>query len=935
MAGKIVLPLFVLSMIAVPMMVRAGDSVLVVDPIPETFSQYNAALHDQSGATVPVTDSTGAAAANTTAAAAQAKAATADTKAAATSGEPTVTGLITEPFNFLVLSLAGIVNYLASGVGWMILTLIKLILIPILNYDGFATSRIIGLGWSLVRDVVNMFVVVILLVIAVMTIVGSPKANWEQQIPRLFIYVIAVNFSRTICGLLLDVGNVVMFQFVNAILDVGAGNFAQLLKLTVIGSFSKLSGDALLAPQLLASAYIQLALLLAVLAVIGLMVAVFIYRIVVLWVLIIMSPAAFFMGGIKDVLGQAGSAYGEWWKKFSSAIILGPMLTFFLWLALAAASSGDIVASENFPTGGTTETTPGLVLKSFDMTQLTGLFLGLVLLVVGMQQAAQAAGSLGGVASQFINEGMGMRIVKGALRMPAQQFGRQLDRRLASPLAGDKSFMGEVGKQMLNVGQGIRSAAPKAMPGLGHIFGATVGKGFSIAGSAVQGVGTDMQHEAQHNSEERVKNWSTERLVSELTLASEGRGSALLSSKDSQGAAIKRLVTDKSVQGKLEIALNDDAKFQEAMRKSIATAESHDGHLLGPDGGGQAFHDTKTKFVHLLGALEGDSAIKRQKGHIEAEKTNIRNIGDEALKDEGIRSILNSIEKEDKEGHVISKLDEIRAGNYGEKAKAAVSGKPNPSAALPDERYDGPVRGKALAIDSREDVQVAVSGSSIPLEHGAPGALRPEDFAGNSTTVTHEVGTGTAKHTEPMPVGQVLARGIAFSGKDLTLESNEMDPAARDQFDMHINSYINNENTVINDRKKAIAARFLVNRNEPTQVGLVFNGSHPGEEREALRDIVKADPAVLSTFATAAAGDDQLQEAIERAVSQGVMSQIKANKKHLSRESDEYKKMLRSVNIMRNCIEQVARRAALQPGGLPNNLRDKKRDINALFDELS
>ncbi len=318
----------------------------------------------------------------------------------------------------LIILVAEMLNGLAMMLGKLTLTLIGIILIPILNYDGFATSPIVGLGWSLVRDTVNMFVVVVLLVIAVLTIVGSPKVNWQQQIPRLFIYVVMVNFSRTICGFLIDIGNVIMFQFVNALVEIGAGNFAELLKLTIAGDISVSDGvpvsDALLT---MGAAFLQVSLMTMVVAIVGIIVIVFMYRIVLLWVLIIMSPAAFFLGGVKDVFAQAGGMYSEWWKKFSSAIIIGPILSFFLWLALAASAQGDIVTSESFPMGDTENF--GTFLKVFDMSHLTGLLLGVILLVVGLKLASTSAAGMGDFAAKFVNEGVGYKLAKAGLKWPS------------------------------------------------------------------------------------------------------------------------------------------------------------------------------------------------------------------------------------------------------------------------------------------------------------------------------------------------------------------------------------------------------------------------------------------------------------------------------------------------------------------------------------
>ncbi|KKW30794.1 MAG: hypothetical protein UY72_C0003G0023 [Candidatus Uhrbacteria bacterium GW2011_GWD2_52_7] len=240
---------------------------------------------------------------------------------------------VLNPFDSTALLLAGIINNIAAVIGKLMLLIIEMIIVPILGYNGFSSADIVDLGWSLVRDVVNMGVVVILIVIAMQTIVGYHKANWTQQLPKLFIGVILVNFSRTICGLFIDVSQVVMFTFVNAIIDIAAGNFAQMLGLSQFGEFSNEfidkvneAGTGIEAYAYLGSAYLQLALYLAIFAVLLLLALMYIWRIVMLWVLIIMSPIAFFLSGVGDMFKASAGYYGEWWKKFSGALIMGPLL---------------------------------------------------------------------------------------------------------------------------------------------------------------------------------------------------------------------------------------------------------------------------------------------------------------------------------------------------------------------------------------------------------------------------------------------------------------------------------------------------------------------------------------------------------------------------------------------------------------------------------
>lgn len=592
----------------------------------------------------------------------------------------------------IIVMLANLLNHLSSAVASLTVTLIDAILVPILRYNGFATSQIVDTGWSLVRDTVNMFVVVILLVIAVLTIVGSSKANWQQQIPRLFLFTIAVNFSRTICGIFIDISNVVMFQFVNAIVAVGAGNMAQLLMLPFFGDYSEIAATTgpIEAWQHFGGAYLQLALMLAVLGVILIMTLVYLYRIVVLWILIIMSPLAFFAGGIKDIVGAAGGVYGDWTKRFTSALFLGPVLTFFLWLALSVSSSGTIIDKENFPTGDGT-TSFGLILKVFEMSNITSLLLGLVLLVVGMQQAGRFAGDLGGFAGQWINEGMGMNLVKRALKLPGgagylagREVARQTDRRVGGwmdSLPGGKhrgSAVAYMGDAMMASGEWVNNKIPG---------GSVLRRPFTEVGDRAMRLGDAGVHEAQHNAEARVKNWSDDRKKSEFRIAakqlSEGKTPLMNVNADARNVNLMELATKLGLQKDIE----GEKGGIETVRWAIKNTEDHKDHVLTDQAKKDAFKGTKSRYADQLakfntktGAVEDTSEI----GKYIADPNSGFNpsvLRKEALEHEGANKVLSDavvqglkdrVVKRKDNGETVSAYDEMLSGSYGPALRSAL-----------------------------------------------------------------------------------------------------------------------------------------------------------------------------------------------------------------------------------------------------------------------
>jgi hypothetical protein len=597
------------------------------------------------------------------------------------------------PFvSIIPFSLALILSIIASVIGKLIIIIIGMVVIPILGYNGFATSGVVDIGWPLVRDVVNMFVVVVLLVIAVKTILGVNKASWEQQLPKLFLAIVAVNFSRTICLLLIDVGQVVMWTFVSAIRDIAAGNFVNLFQLNSMMAV----GDAFLNAQgnsglnalgYLGAAYATVVFMAMVLAVMLLLAAIFIYRIVILWVLIIMSPLAFFLGGVKDIIGSAGGGYDEWWKKMVGAITLGPILTFFLWLALAAASSGPVATSEGFSTvasSDTEETLAALPTEIFQMDKFLSLFIAIVLIMVGFQAASSQAGALGGIAAQFVNEQGGKKLARGLAAAPAA-LGYRAGRAVA--VAG-RAVAVEGARQLerrTGVGKAAGGALIQAASSLRQVplVGGVAARNLAAAGGGLQKLASADEKEARKNAEERIGNMSDDQktemisaiasgnlkkgtLVGAATFGRFGKAGAVsLDSKDEIDAVMTDYMKNKSTRDEYKASLKAsglddaavDAKMQEMNKKVIDfySDEATEQKFVGDDQGKKdALLKFRTANLHQMNEKNADGTdkldasgkpipnMKARQKVVDDDKFNPANLSAGAIKDDSVREMLKN-----------------------------------------------------------------------------------------------------------------------------------------------------------------------------------------------------------------------------------------------------------------------------------------------------
>ena len=319
------------------------------------------------------------------------------TDAAATQPKPKI-----DFIDQMLLWAASFIMAAAGAIGQLIVVLMN-VMVPLMTYNGFVSSPVIGAGWALVRDSVNMFFVIILIAIAMGTIFGVARFQWKQQITRLMIFAIVINFSRTLCGIMIDFGQVLMLTFANALKDIAGGNMIQMFGLRDAMDVAGTAVDSTVgisAFDEFAAAFIAFGMFAAVLTALIFLTAILAYRIVLLWVLVTIAPLAWFVGGASGVVKSG--AYAGWWKRFSCAVSIGPVVTFFLWLALAVAGSGSIASTENFTVTTGEGGVSGSILKSMDSSRMLSFIIGISMLFAGFEAANEVCASVPGMMGSLV-----------------------------------------------------------------------------------------------------------------------------------------------------------------------------------------------------------------------------------------------------------------------------------------------------------------------------------------------------------------------------------------------------------------------------------------------------------------------------------------------------------------------------------------------------
>ena len=344
-------------------------------------------------------------------------------------------------FTEVIMRIIGVIlQGLIYLVGSLLLLVVNLF-ISIAQYTGFGEARAVNLGWAIVRDLTNMFFVLVMLVVAFGTILGVEEFSYRRMLPRLLIMAVLINFSKVIAGIFIDFSQVIMMTFVNGFAAVAGANIVSMLKINTYTQLNATETGASAASNLttwdqVGGFFLGIVMMGIALAVVIIMMIILVFRIVMLWLLVIMSPLAFFASTFPR--GRLAEAYGTWWKEFGNYLTIGPFMAFFLWLSFAVAGTGNI-AGEGFPeskvpSGGGEGTRVNQFITAAGEPQNTlSYVIGIAMLMGGMmlsQQFSVLGGSMMGSAANYIKD-KGTKIAKAPLKAAAFA-AKDIDSRIAA-----------------------------------------------------------------------------------------------------------------------------------------------------------------------------------------------------------------------------------------------------------------------------------------------------------------------------------------------------------------------------------------------------------------------------------------------------------------------------------------------------------------------
>lgn len=418
--------------------------------------------------------------------------------------------------------------YIASAFAKLLGILMYVLTHYVVVYNNFLNHNIVATGWAIVRDVCNNFFIIGLLIIAVATILQQPK-GWEYKgtLGKLLIMAVLINFSKLATGVLIDISQVVMLFFAEPLRDFGGS--LMLVAFGLYGMFQVAEQDPNTAIFGSWQAVVQViyAMIASVIAtvVIASVIMVLVYRIVTLWFLVILSPAAFLAYAVP---GQQ-KHFSKWLSRLTSELIVGPVMIFFIYLSVFAGAinfqqPGDpSYSSAGGSAGNSQQIQPGLFNNTGDNSFSNAApnnenpaatygtwpeqfwsFLIIVGLLIGSLVAGQQVGATGsgfaskgkGIIDGWRNKGIGYAKKGGSMALSGAK--DRVKSGLGVVGAGikalDSAALGGTGAAVLNYakrgvvqGVGVSGAAGTAAA-VGAVFGGPAGA--LIAGGVAGAIST-------------------------------------------------------------------------------------------------------------------------------------------------------------------------------------------------------------------------------------------------------------------------------------------------------------------------------------------------------------------------------------------------------------------------------------------------------------
>lgn len=195
------------------------------------------------------------------------------------------------------------------------------------NYAIYDITVVTG-SWTIIRNFVNLFFILVLIIMAFGTIFDIQKYTWRNMLPSFLIAALLINFSLAIGQYIITVANGLSSIFLKEVQKAAVGGIS-----AAFAQGAGIAGGATI--DTVAGIYVQAmfsVVFLGIFMLALLATALFsLARMFMLWFLLIISPIAWFGYTMPGLRGQTWSA---WWKHFLCWCFWLPYFLFFVMFAV-------------------------------------------------------------------------------------------------------------------------------------------------------------------------------------------------------------------------------------------------------------------------------------------------------------------------------------------------------------------------------------------------------------------------------------------------------------------------------------------------------------------------------------------------------------------------------------------------------------------------
>lgn len=261
-----------------------------------------------------------------------------------------------------------------------------------LNISSFSKSALVTIGWSVTRSAVNMLFSLVLLGIAFATILRIESYGIKKLLPKLIIVALLINFSLFIGGIIIDFSQVITNFFISKYNSSGVFsnimnglNLQKLDQASTIDTINKFVGPSI---KMMLNEFLALILNAIAFFVFLFLGLIFLIRVVVLWILLILSPIAW----VFSIVPGLSNLSSKWWRNFIEWTFIAPAASFFIFLAAESSNLINQIDSDELIISGKASLVGGSFFTGpliFEYLTVIGLLLGAIM--VGKTMGGSAA----------------------------------------------------------------------------------------------------------------------------------------------------------------------------------------------------------------------------------------------------------------------------------------------------------------------------------------------------------------------------------------------------------------------------------------------------------------------------------------------------------------------------------------------------------------